>query len=156
MILFFPVFFDAGEAFDMTLPMYCAISNIICSMVYGNRYDYDDPVFKSLVENTRRRTELMFSPSVQVLYWSEAFNFSTDTESIFMNTHTAVAPAKEKVTFFTFLIKSVKRYYKSWSIYIFDRCTTSFHGSSNGLQTGRNSTDWALPVRNRTSSCSVI
>lgn len=72
-LLFFPVFLDAGEAVDMTLPIYCAISNIICSMVYGNRFDYSDPVFISLVEGIRRRTELMFSPSVQVFYICEAF-----------------------------------------------------------------------------------
>uniref|UniRef100_A0A3Q3X681 Uncharacterized protein n=1 Tax=Mola mola TaxID=94237 RepID=A0A3Q3X681_MOLML len=34
-----------GEAFDSALLLYCAISNIICSMVYGSRFDYDDPVF---------------------------------------------------------------------------------------------------------------
>lgn len=40
-----PVFLDAGEAFDSALLLYCAISNIICSMVHGSRFDYDDPVF---------------------------------------------------------------------------------------------------------------
>lgn len=57
----------------MFMPIYCAISNIICSMVYGSRFEYGDPVFVSLVDGMRKRTELMFSPSVQVFYIYEAF-----------------------------------------------------------------------------------
>lgn len=57
---------DAGEAFDPTPLTSCAVSNIICSMVYGSRYGYSDPVFTNLVANTRRRTELLFYPSAQV------------------------------------------------------------------------------------------
>uniref|UniRef100_A0A3Q3IME4 Uncharacterized protein n=1 Tax=Monopterus albus TaxID=43700 RepID=A0A3Q3IME4_MONAL len=32
-----------GEAFDTSQPINYAVSNIICSMVYGSRFEYDDP-----------------------------------------------------------------------------------------------------------------
>lgn len=55
-----------GEAFDTTNPMNYAVSNIICSMVYGSRFEYDDPQFKSLVDRMTRNTKLMGSPSIQL------------------------------------------------------------------------------------------
>uniref|UniRef100_A0A8C2ZNQ3 Cytochrome P450 2K1-like n=1 Tax=Cyclopterus lumpus TaxID=8103 RepID=A0A8C2ZNQ3_CYCLU len=54
------------ESFDTTHAMNYAVSNIICSMVYGSRFEYNDLQFKSLVDGTTRNTQLMGSPSVQV------------------------------------------------------------------------------------------
>ncbi|XP_038582476.1 cytochrome P450 2K1-like [Micropterus salmoides] len=55
-----------GEAFDTTQPINYAVSNIICSIVYGSRFEYDDPEFTSLVDRTNRNIQLAGSPSVQV------------------------------------------------------------------------------------------
>ncbi|KAK9531913.1 hypothetical protein VZT92_011304 [Zoarces viviparus] len=55
-----------GEAFDTTQPIRFAVSNIICSMVYGSRFQYDDPDFTSLVHNMSSRNELFGSPSITV------------------------------------------------------------------------------------------
>ncbi|XP_062266922.1 cytochrome P450 2K1-like [Platichthys flesus] len=55
-----------GEAFDTTQPLSCAVSNIICSMVYGNRFEYDDSEFTSLVYRTNKQFQLLASPSVQL------------------------------------------------------------------------------------------
>ncbi|KAF1376957.1 hypothetical protein PFLUV_G00216900 [Perca fluviatilis] len=55
-----------GEAFDTTQPINYAVSNIICSIVYGSRFEYDDPEFTSLVDGTNRNIQLVGSPSVQV------------------------------------------------------------------------------------------
>ncbi|XP_054473937.1 cytochrome P450 2K1-like [Anoplopoma fimbria] len=55
-----------GEAFDTTQPINYAVSNIICSIVYGNRFEYDDPEFTSLVDRTNRNIQLLGSPSVQL------------------------------------------------------------------------------------------
>ncbi|XP_063757956.1 cytochrome P450 2K1-like [Eleginops maclovinus] len=55
-----------GEAFDTAKPMNCAVSNIICSIVYGSRFEYDDPEFTSLVDRTNRNILLLGSPSIQV------------------------------------------------------------------------------------------
>ncbi|KAL3052117.1 hypothetical protein OYC64_004802 [Pagothenia borchgrevinki] len=55
-----------GEAFDTTQPIYQAVANMICSIVYGSRFEYDDPEFTSLVERTNRNIQLLGSPSIQV------------------------------------------------------------------------------------------
>ncbi|KAF1376962.1 hypothetical protein PFLUV_G00216950 [Perca fluviatilis] len=55
-----------GEAFDTTQPINYAVSNIICSIVYGSRFEYDDPEFTSLVDRTNRYVQLVGSPSVQL------------------------------------------------------------------------------------------
>ncbi|XP_068454791.1 cytochrome P450 2K1-like [Clinocottus analis] len=55
-----------GEAFDSIKPMHCAVSNIICSIIYGSRFEYDDPEFTSLVERTDRNLELVGTPSLQL------------------------------------------------------------------------------------------
>ncbi|TDH00728.1 hypothetical protein EPR50_G00191590 [Perca flavescens] len=55
-----------GEAFDSTQPINYAVSNIICSIVYGSRFEYEDPEFTSLVDRTNRIIQLLGSPSVQV------------------------------------------------------------------------------------------
>uniref|UniRef100_H3C9Z9 Cytochrome P450 2K1-like n=1 Tax=Tetraodon nigroviridis TaxID=99883 RepID=H3C9Z9_TETNG len=55
-----------GEPFDTTQPINFAVSNIICSMVYGSRFDYDDPEFTSLVDRTITIIQLAGSPSIMV------------------------------------------------------------------------------------------
>uniref|UniRef100_A0A3Q0S481 Uncharacterized protein n=1 Tax=Amphilophus citrinellus TaxID=61819 RepID=A0A3Q0S481_AMPCI len=55
-----------GEAFDTTQPMNHAVSNIICSIVYGSRFEYDDPEFTALVDQTNRNAQIFGSPSVQL------------------------------------------------------------------------------------------
>ena len=39
-----------GQAFDITFLMNKAISNIICSIVFGERYDYEDAYFNEMIE----------------------------------------------------------------------------------------------------------
>ncbi|KAJ0061348.1 hypothetical protein NL108_016183 [Boleophthalmus pectinirostris] len=55
-----------GEAFDLTESVNCAVSNIICSLVYGSRFEYDDPDFITLVQNINRNMQLLGSPSIQI------------------------------------------------------------------------------------------
>ncbi|XP_008311807.1 cytochrome P450 2K1-like [Cynoglossus semilaevis] len=55
-----------GEALDTTKPLNYAVSNIICSMVYGSRFDYDDVEFTSMVDRTNRIIQLAASPAVQL------------------------------------------------------------------------------------------
>ncbi|NWV41541.1 CP2G1 protein, partial [Grantiella picta] len=38
-----------GEPFDPTLLLDCAVSNIICSIIFGNRFGYKDPEFLELL-----------------------------------------------------------------------------------------------------------
>ncbi|XP_041661305.1 cytochrome P450 2K1-like [Cheilinus undulatus] len=55
-----------GEAFDTSKPMYRPIANIICSMVYGSRFEYDSPEFKSLLNRIHRLGPIMGSPLMKV------------------------------------------------------------------------------------------
>uniref|UniRef100_UPI0009B48704 cytochrome P450 2K4-like n=1 Tax=Monopterus albus TaxID=43700 RepID=UPI0009B48704 len=54
-----------GEAFDTAQPINYAVSNIICSMVYGSRFEYDDPEFTSMVDRVDRNNYLWGTTSVQ-------------------------------------------------------------------------------------------
>ncbi|XP_042747611.1 cytochrome P450 2F3-like [Lagopus leucura] len=47
--------------FDPTYKLSCAVSNVICSIVFGKRYDYKDKKFLSLMNNTNKIFELMNS-----------------------------------------------------------------------------------------------
>ncbi|XP_067338604.1 cytochrome P450 2K1-like isoform X2 [Channa argus] len=55
-----------GEPFDTTQSVNCSVSNIICSIVYGSRFEYNDPKFTSMVDNTNRRIKLLGSLSIQM------------------------------------------------------------------------------------------
>ncbi|XP_041661303.1 cytochrome P450 2K1-like isoform X2 [Cheilinus undulatus] len=55
-----------GEAFDTTEPLSYPVSNIICSMVYGSRFDYDSPVFTTLLERIHKQGPLLGSLSVKI------------------------------------------------------------------------------------------
>lgn len=56
----------SGEPFDTTKPVNRAVSNIICSLVYGCRFEYNDPEFTSLVDRTNKFLQIGASPSIQV------------------------------------------------------------------------------------------
>ena len=66
-IYHFTISLFTGEAFDTTQPINYAVSNIICSIVYGSRFEYDDAEFTSLVDRTNRSIQLVGSPSIQVI-----------------------------------------------------------------------------------------
>ncbi|NXA34500.1 CP2CL protein, partial [Eudromia elegans] len=50
-----------GMPFDPTSILSCAVSNVICSIIFGNRYDYKDEKFQSLMKNMNTIFELMNS-----------------------------------------------------------------------------------------------
>lgn len=43
-----------------------AVSNVICSILFGERFEYDDPVFLTLLKLINQNTKLLGSPMVQV------------------------------------------------------------------------------------------
>nr|XP_061806673.1 cytochrome P450 2K1-like [Nerophis lumbriciformis] len=55
-----------GNAFDNHGPINYAVSNIICSLVFGSRFRYDDPAFVSMVRRTGRSVEILGGPSLQL------------------------------------------------------------------------------------------
>nr|XP_043905949.1 cytochrome P450 2K1-like [Solea senegalensis] len=55
-----------GKPFDTACPMNYATSNIISSIVYGSRFEYDDPRFQKLVRRANENIRLAGSASIQV------------------------------------------------------------------------------------------
>ena len=53
-----------------------AVSNIICAIVYGSRFEYDDPKFMAMVNRANENIRLAGSASVQVTMMTFTMVFS--------------------------------------------------------------------------------
>ncbi|CAH1793548.1 unnamed protein product [Owenia fusiformis] len=51
-----------GESFEPTSLLTNAISNIICSMIFGHRFDYDDTTFKNMLRMMDENIEIHMPP----------------------------------------------------------------------------------------------
>ncbi|XP_063194509.1 cytochrome P450 2C9-like [Chroicocephalus ridibundus] len=56
-----------GTPFDPTFTLSCAVSNVICSIVFGRRYDYKDKKFLALMNNMNNIFEMTNS------YWGQLY-----------------------------------------------------------------------------------
>uniref|UniRef100_A0A3B5QIE2 Cytochrome P450 2K4-like n=1 Tax=Xiphophorus maculatus TaxID=8083 RepID=A0A3B5QIE2_XIPMA len=55
-----------GEAFDLSQHINYAVCNVICSMVYGKRFEYDDLEFTTVVNRTNQVIQLLGSPAIKL------------------------------------------------------------------------------------------
>ncbi|KAJ0061189.1 hypothetical protein NL108_013145 [Boleophthalmus pectinirostris] len=55
-----------GGPLDTSKIIPAALFNIICSMVFGDRFEYDDPEFKNYLYSVRRSIQLLITKSVQL------------------------------------------------------------------------------------------
>ncbi|XP_028296248.1 cytochrome P450 2K1-like isoform X1 [Gouania willdenowi] len=55
-----------GEAFDMSNAITFAVSNIICSIVYGSRFNYNDPEFRGQIGRADALNHIQLSVSTQL------------------------------------------------------------------------------------------
>ncbi|XP_055507621.1 cytochrome P450 2K1-like [Leucoraja erinacea] len=55
-----------GQEFNPTFKLNAAVANIICSIVFGDRFDYDDERFNTLVEIVNENIKLVGHPMVQI------------------------------------------------------------------------------------------
>ncbi|XP_049925508.1 cytochrome P450 2K1-like [Epinephelus moara] len=55
-----------GKPFSPAEPINCAVSNIICAIVYGNRFEYSDTEFTRMIDRANINLRLTGSPSVQL------------------------------------------------------------------------------------------
>ncbi|XP_072125181.1 cytochrome P450 2K1-like isoform X1 [Mobula birostris] len=55
-----------GQEFNPTIELSAAVGNIICSIVFGDRFDYDDQTFISLVKAMNENSELAGSAVLQL------------------------------------------------------------------------------------------
>ncbi|XP_073709125.1 cytochrome P450 2J2-like [Garra rufa] len=57
---------EHGQAFDLRMLLNNAVSNVICVLVFGNRFEYSDNDFQSLLKNINEAMYLEGSVSVQL------------------------------------------------------------------------------------------
>ncbi|XP_078251790.1 uncharacterized protein LOC144591607 [Rhinoraja longicauda] len=55
-----------GQEFNPTFKLNAAVANIICSIVFGDRFDYDDERFNILVKGSNENIQLAGSPTIQI------------------------------------------------------------------------------------------
>ena len=60
------VCYSSGLPCDPTFILGCAPCNVICSIIFQNRFDYKDPVFLDLMERLNEILRILSSPWVQV------------------------------------------------------------------------------------------
>ncbi|KAK2533735.1 cytochrome P450 2K4 [Columba guinea] len=53
-----------GKPFDTKMILNNAVSNVICSILFGERFEYDDPVFLTLLKMLNENVKLLGSPMV--------------------------------------------------------------------------------------------
>ncbi|KAL3979386.1 lactadherin [Sarotherodon galilaeus] len=54
------------DIFENFKAINCAVCNIICSIVYGSRFEYNDPEFISMIDRVNRNAKILGSPSIQL------------------------------------------------------------------------------------------
>ncbi|XP_049416542.1 cytochrome P450 2K1-like [Epinephelus fuscoguttatus] len=55
-----------GKPFNTTCPVNYATSNIICNIVYGSRFEYDDPRFTNMVTRANENIRVVGSAEIQL------------------------------------------------------------------------------------------
>ncbi|KAM4631938.1 cytochrome P450 2K1-like isoform 2-T2 [Discoglossus pictus] len=55
-----------GKAFDSFFILNSAVSNVICSIIFGNRFEYDDPTLQKLINLSNENTQLAGTPLAQL------------------------------------------------------------------------------------------
>ncbi|XP_050186911.1 cytochrome P450 2G1-like [Myiozetetes cayanensis] len=60
-----------GQPFDPTFKLSCAVSNIICSIVFGHRFDYGDPEFLELLGMMNQSFREISTPWAQLYDMAE-------------------------------------------------------------------------------------
>ena len=64
--LFKNVSYSLASPCDPTFILDCAPCNVICSIIFQNRFDYTDPNFLTLLEKLNENFRILSSPWIQV------------------------------------------------------------------------------------------
>ncbi|CAM4631083.1 unnamed protein product, partial [Caretta caretta] len=54
-----------GKPFDVKVILNSAVSNVICSILFGERFQYEDPIFLTLLKLLNENSKLLGSPMMQ-------------------------------------------------------------------------------------------
>ncbi|XP_077130961.1 cytochrome P450 2K1-like isoform X1 [Ranitomeya variabilis] len=55
-----------GKPFDTHMVINSAVSNVICSIIFGKRFEYDDPTFEKLIKMLDESAKLIGTPKVML------------------------------------------------------------------------------------------
>nr|XP_020642975.1 cytochrome P450 2G1-like [Pogona vitticeps]XP_020642976.1 cytochrome P450 2G1-like [Pogona vitticeps] len=83
-----------GKPFDPTFFLSRAVSNVICSIVFGDRFDYEDKEFQSLMEMINNSFKKMSSA------WSQFYDIYASFLQYFPGPHTQVYDILEEMRLF--------------------------------------------------------
>ncbi|KAM6077811.1 uncharacterized protein LJ206_008266 [Theristicus caerulescens] len=64
-----------GKPFDTKMILNNAVSNVICSILFGERFEYDNPVFLTLLKLLNENTKLLGSPMVLLYNFYPSLGF---------------------------------------------------------------------------------
>ncbi|XP_063287219.1 cytochrome P450 2C23-like [Pelobates fuscus] len=70
-----------GELFDPTYLLSLAVSNVICSIVFGDRFDYEDKDFLAMLALLKETFQILTSP------WGQIFNLAPNFFKPFPGSH---------------------------------------------------------------------
>ncbi|XP_021483149.1 cytochrome P450 2C26-like isoform X1 [Meriones unguiculatus] len=97
-----------GLPCDPTFILYCASSNIICSIVFQNRFDYKDRDFLNLLEKLNENTKILSSPWMQVCnMFPILLNFCPESYNTFLKNHTYIK---------SYLLEKIKEHEESLDV----------------------------------------
>ncbi|XP_073209099.1 cytochrome P450 2H2-like isoform X3 [Lepidochelys kempii] len=91
--------------FDPTIPLTHAVSNIICSIVFGNRFDYEDQKFLAFISLTEENNELFRS------FLGQLYNFFPTLMDYIPGPHQKLVKNSEE--FKRFVLERVKMHEES-------------------------------------------
>ncbi|XP_074936410.1 cytochrome P450 2G1-like [Phalacrocorax aristotelis] len=90
-----------GQPFDPTYLLSCAVSNIICSIVFGNRFDYRDEEFLELLQMMNDSFRELSTP------WSQFYEMAETFLKYFPGPHTRIPRLLARMR--SFIARRVRR-----------------------------------------------
>ncbi|XP_034566461.1 cytochrome P450 2K1-like [Notolabrus celidotus] len=85
-----------GKPFDSSRPVNHATSNVISSIVYGSRFEYDDPRFQCMVKTACDTISVVGTAQIQIFnMFPRLFCWIKNRQHILRNTETLVKSVKE-------------------------------------------------------------
>ncbi|CAN9505272.1 unnamed protein product [Ophioblennius macclurei] len=87
-----------GKPFDSLPPLTHATANIISSIVYGSRFEINDPRFQNMVSRANQNISLVGSPSIQLYNMFPRFTaWVKNRQQILRNTRQTVGDVKDLI-----------------------------------------------------------
>ncbi|XP_056264128.1 cytochrome P450 2K1-like [Pseudoliparis swirei] len=87
-----------GKPFDTGCPLNLATSNIISTIVYGSRFEYDDPRFIVMVRRSNESVRILGSASIQIYnMFPRLTSWMKNRQLLLKNYAAAVADVKELI-----------------------------------------------------------